>query len=84
MQQWQRDTRFTSSVSDIVMHPAYQRIIGLGPRVLPLIFTELSKAPGHWFWALRSIVGTDVAKDTRTIEDATGEWLAWAREHNYL
>jgi hypothetical protein len=41
--------------ADMVTHPAYQQIIGLGKEALPLLFGELRRAPDHWFWALRAI-----------------------------
>ena len=31
--QWREETAWTSSVSQLVMHPAYQTIIGMGRRV---------------------------------------------------
>ncbi len=30
VQQWQTDTRFLSSTHEMVLHPAYQQIIGMG------------------------------------------------------
>ena len=48
-----------SSIREIVQHPAYQQIIGMGPRVLPLILRELEHKPEHWFWALRLIAQED-------------------------
>jgi hypothetical protein len=44
---WRRETQFLSSSSAIATHPAYQRIIGLGPQVIPLILAEMQREPGH-------------------------------------
>lgn len=57
MEEWREQTAPLSSVTEIVLHPAYQRIIGMGRTVVPLILAELARQPDHWFWALRAITG---------------------------
>jgi len=78
-QQWRAATMFESNVERIVLHQAYQRIIGLGPQVVPYIFQELEKAPDHWFWALTAIVGEDHGAQQTSISAAAEAWLAWGR-----
>src|SRR3990172_11904819 len=46
--EWHRETRYLSSDDDIAMHPAYQQIIGLGDRALPLILRALQRRLDHW------------------------------------
>ena len=84
--EWEEQTEYLSSTTQIVMHPSYQQIIGLGPGALPLIFQRLANRPQHWAWALRAITGEDPTRsedagDMRTIQES---WLAWAKEHGYL
>jgi hypothetical protein len=62
----------------------YQRIIGLGPAVVPLILRELAAGPGHWFWALTALTGEDPAAETRTFAETTRAWLAWGEERGLL
>lgn len=81
---WREATMFSSSVLDIVMHPAYQRIIGLGPRALPHILRELKETTDHWFWALRAITGIDAAEGTTTLQDAARAWLAWGHHRGLI
>lgn|SRR5208283_1704682 len=86
--QWREDAKFASSVSAVAMHPAYQEIIGMGERVLPFIFRELASEPdnpGHWFWALRAITGTDpVAEEQKgVLRGMAAAWLNWATQHGY-
>ena len=45
VQAWKRDTRYISSPTEIATHPAYQRIIGLGREVVPLILADLRQEP---------------------------------------
>ncbi len=82
---WQRETALHSSVTAIFMHPAYQQIIGLGERALPLIFSELRREPDHWFWALGAITGENPVPDAHAgdIEAMASDWLSWGEAHGY-
>ena len=79
---WQKETRYQSFSRQIALHPAYQRIIGMGRDALPLILKELEAGPHHWFWALRSISGEDpVSEDSRgDMKAMTDSWLDWGRK----
>lgn len=46
-EQWYAETRNLSSTTEMATHPAYPRIIGLGPQVIPLILAELQQRPDH-------------------------------------
>jgi hypothetical protein len=83
---WRDDTRFLSSVPDRVMHPAYQRIIGLGPAVVPLLLHHLERQPTHWFWALKAITGEDpvAREDAGAIQKMADAWLEWGRQRGYV
>jgi len=80
-EKWHQETDHLSSVSDIVLNFNYQRIIGMGPSVIPLILDELVKRGGHWFWALRAISGEDPVdvKDRGNFTKMTEAWLRWSR-----
>lgn len=77
-QSWRELTRAESSVMKRVMHPTYQRVIGLGPQAVPFIIRELHSRPDHWFWALASIVGSDEADGAETFKEAVRRWTEWA------
>jgi hypothetical protein len=85
VEQWQRDTGMLSVVSKIAMHPAYQRIIGMGQPVVPLIMRELEREPDHWFWALNAITGANpVQPEHQGRSDRMAQvWLEWGRENGY-
>ena len=85
-ERWRSETRFLSSTTDLAMHPAYQRIIGLGPAVIPLILADLAKEPDHWFWALRALTGEDPVSpnDRGNLAAMSEAWLKWGRENGYL
>jgi hypothetical protein len=79
---WRRETMMLSSSSEKVLHPAYQRIIGLGPAVIPLVLRELEQHGGHWFWALRALTGENPVKleDAGQVRKMTEAWLEWGRQ----
>jgi hypothetical protein len=83
-QQWRRETAAYSVVQKKILHPAYQRIIGMGPTAIPLILRELQREPGHWFWALNAVTGEDPAAPGASFSEAVAAWLSWGREHGYL
>jgi hypothetical protein len=81
---WRRDTRYISSVSQIAMHPSYQKIVGMGQDVLPFILREMQERGGHWLWALHVITDEDPAPPGATFREAVQAWLEWGTEHGYL
>lgn len=85
-QRWRNEVRTISSTTDRVLHSAYQDIIGMGKPVLPLIFREMAKNGGHWFWALRHITQENpvAAQDAGNVQKMTQAWLQWGREHHYI
>src|SRR6202167_3972691 len=73
-QQWYGETGMISMLHKKVMHPAYQRIIGMGKDALPFIFKELKEKRGHWLWALCSITGEDPAAGSQRFGEAVNAW----------
>lgn len=84
--EWEAQTAHLSSISDISMNTFYQEIIGMGKDALPLIFAELKRNPGHWFWALKSITGEDPVLPAQRgrIRQMTEAWLNWNKEKGHL
>jgi hypothetical protein len=83
--QWKQETRGLSSTTALSMNPAYQQIIGMGQAIIPLLLRELEARSGRWFWALKSITGTDPVPpehqgQTRAMTEA---WLTWGRGQGY-
>lgn len=83
---WEIETSMLSSITARAMHPAYQQIIGMGQKVVPLILAEMTMKPGLWFWALKSITGADPvrAEDRGHIKRMTAAWMAWGKKHGYI
>lgn len=85
-EQWYLETLHSSGYLDKVLHPAYQRIIGLGKDVIPFILGELQDASGEWFWALRALTGEDPTNlDQSGKKDEMAQaWLNWGKENGYI
>jgi len=84
--QWRAETRFVSSWTARVLHPAYQRIIGMGKDVLPLLLAELNERPSHWSAALEAITRENPVpeEDRGNIPLVAEAWLAWGRNRGYV
>jgi hypothetical protein len=85
-EQWRRETVSMSSSTDIVMHPAYYQIIGMGRIALPWILRELQQRGGHWFLALGAITRQNPVnpQDRGKVRKMTEAWLQWGRENGLL
>lgn len=85
-EQWRAKTAHLSSITDIAMHPAYQRIIGMGPDAVPLILRELSKEPDHWFWALVAITGENPVRpeDAGDLDKMAKAWIQLGRDRGWI
>jgi hypothetical protein len=81
-EEWRQETGALSSMSQIVLHPAYQQIVGMGHAALPLIVADLERRPDHWFWALRAITGVDPVprEDKGNLRRMADAWIGWARD----
>ena len=84
--EWHKATRLHSSIALKAMHPAYQKIIGMGKDALPFIFERLQSGPGHWFWALTSITGEmPVPKEhLGQVAKMREYWIAWGQRNGYV
>ncbi len=84
--EWEDQTRYESTAIQKFLAPSYQRIIGLGPSVVPYILRDLQLKPNHWFWALVAITGENpvMPDDAGNIRRMTAAWLDWGRKHGLL
>lgn len=83
---WRNETAHVSSMTTRVLHPSYQRIIGLGRRALPLLLAELRDRPAQWMWALRSITGDDPVPPAAkgALRKERDAWLEWGRQRGLI
>jgi len=76
---WREERGTSSSLTDLVLSPSYQRVISLGKPVVPYILVELSQRPDHWFWALSMITGVDPIPQEAAgnLQEMTKAWIRW-------
>ena len=72
----------------MAMCDAYQKIIGMGPAVIPLIIAQMrseADEPDQWFWALQVLTGADpVADEDRgDFVKMSQAWIDWAENEGY-
>lgn len=82
---WTAETGHLSSTTKIIDHPAFQEILTLGPKALPLMLRDLEVRPRLWVWALPRITGADPIPETDygNIAKMSQAWLGWAKENGY-
>ena len=56
-EEWVEGTAHLSSKSRIKSHPAYRRLLDLGPDTVPLIVARLQTEPAYWFYLLSDLTG---------------------------
>ena len=83
--QWEKECPRGSDISEMVMSPAYQRIIGMGPHVIPLLLEQLERKPSHWFWALYALTGVDPIppESQGKLKEMAEAWIAWGKRQGY-
>ena len=75
LEEWQRDTRFLSSVSAITSHPAFTRIVNMGGNAVPFIVDEIKCKPSNLVWALNAIFHKKIGNG-KTVTEACKLWTA--------
>jgi hypothetical protein len=84
--QWKAESLYLSNSTKMAMLKPYQRIIGMGPVVVPLILEELQREPDHWFWALEAITQEDpVPPEARgKVGEMADAWIAWGKQQGSI
>lgn len=83
---WLKNRPKGVDVADMVAHPSYQRIIGMGEAAVPLLLNELRRKPDHWFMALYAITGANPvpSESEGNVKKMAKSWLAWGSERGYI
>ncbi len=83
---WMEETGPVSDASQIVSHPAYKRIVGMGREGIPIILRQLEREPSLLAWALFDITGIVpvTSSDYGNLERITQGWLKWGRKNKYI
>jgi hypothetical protein len=82
--EWHKERGATSSITAMVLCPAYQKIIAMGSEAIPLILRQMESEgddPDHWSWALRALTSANPVPDAirGNMKAISNAWLTWAR-----
>jgi len=73
---WKHNTRFSSSLQQIINDSNFQKIIALKAKAVPLILLEIQNHPSMLVWALNIIYGAKISGDTQlTVTGACKLWV---------
>lgn len=83
--QWQSEVEGISSTTQMSQHPAYQEIISMGTKIVPLLLSELKQNPLYWLSALSEITGTNPIKPEQRgrVKQMAEAWLEWGKNQGY-
>lgn len=84
--EWKDQSRYLSNTAQMALLRPYQRIIGMGLPVIPLILEELQREPDQWFWALEAITEENpVPPEAAGVVSLMAQaWVDWGRECGYI
>jgi type I restriction enzyme M protein len=84
--EWKAEHGVKASVVKMAQHPAYQQIIELGEKVVPLLLKELEREPDHWFLALNKITGEDPVPSAGRghLKSMADAWVSWGKKKGLL
>ncbi|MDR3620579.1 MAG: hypothetical protein P4L85_14605 [Paludisphaera borealis] len=84
--EWKEQSRYLSNSAQMAMLRPYQRIIGMGSPVVPLILEELRREPDQWFWALEAITEENPVppEDMGKVRRMADAWIRWGEREGVL
>ena len=89
--EWKARKRTSSRAQDIIIHPSYMRIVGMGKPAVPFILLQLQAEvrhaePDHWFAALWAITGENpVPPASRgNLVEMAKAWIDWGVARGFL
>ena len=83
---WKKDTLNLSSVSAIVGHPDYQRMIEMGEPIVHLLLHKLIEGGALCCTALSEITNTELITEETAgdVPKMQSAWIRWAMKNGYL
>ena len=84
--EWNRDTEFVSSLTEVIGHPAFRRIVEVGHDAVPFLLRQVKKEPSFLVLALREITGENPVPSSAKgkVKEMAEAWLAWGEKKGLL
>jgi hypothetical protein len=76
----------SSNPQKLTSHPAFQQIIAMGDRAIPLVLCELQARPSLLVWALPTLAGENPVPSSERgkIGEMARIWVEWGRRRKYI
>ena len=81
---WKRDTMFLSSIDAITKNSNFQKIVGFGDAIAPIILQEIQERPSKLVWALNIIFGRKISKNNLSVDEACTAWVKYGKANNLI
>lgn len=83
---WDSETAFVSSTPKKVLHESYQKIMAMGPDVVPLLLRDLQTNRRSWFWALRHLTQANPVpvEYQGNLDKMIASWVAWGKREGKI
>lgn len=82
---WRKQTRFLSSVGDIIGQQDFQAIVAMGETAVPFIGQSIEAQPSTLVWALNMIFKGKISeKKDLTIKEACKLWVKELRRQGWM
>jgi len=82
---WKNDTRFLSSVNDIINQRDFQAIVSMGSQAVPFIGQSIEAQPSTLVWALNMIFKGKISeKKDLTITEACKLWVKELKRQGWM
>ena len=82
---WRQNTRFLSSVEDIVNQTDFQAIVSMGTRAVPFIGASIEVQPSTLVWALNFIFNSKISDNPNiTVKEACKLWVKELKKHGWM
>jgi len=83
--QWESEVAGLSLTAQMSEHPAYQEIINMGTKIVPLLLSELENNPLYWLSALSAITGENPIKPEQRgrVKQMASAWIEWGKNQGY-
>lgn len=85
-EKWDRETAYLSSTPKMILHDSYQKIMAMGPDVIPYLLRDLQRNRRSWFWALRHLTNVNPVRpeDQGNLDKMIATWMAWGKREGLI
>ena len=82
---WKKETRFSSSIHDIINQRDFQAIVSMGTQAVPFIGKSIEAQPSMLVWALNIIFKGKISeKKDLTITEACKLWVKELKQQGWM